>query len=552
MRPWYGRASFRMAAGIAGAALVGVIGFRAMEQSSQGTPVPAGDVGRLATERQAIGRSFEKAQANAPEAARMASADELGVENERGKRKDPDGSYGYTPAIVAASSAERRNGDEANALAGASGAPRAGLTVESLELMDRKIDLTPTQGPQGGVAVLHAEADRSQATSAQDKPVEFVATALGRTAPSAPSLGSEAATTSGLDGTGKPWAFGGRKLGAGPRKGRAGGAPRSSDGSSQRDSFYLGQGAAPASSPPAAKDELSLEVAARFVRLGYTGEGEVFGGDREALRGLGYTGEDDGDDFRFRRGADARDVLDRIRSLSPEDREQWLDLECRRILERCRRRPNERPRDMFFRFYGDNPFELTALDALSTFSVDVDTASYTLARRYLNDGHLPEKAQVRTEEFVNYFRADVPAPTSGTFAIHTDLAPSRFSADRARSMLRVVVRGKDVAKEERQPLNITFVIDTSGSMKQQNRHELVTRPPGEREALVTRDDVVGLYQEIVDGLNQELSPHERIKRFALLPREFSIDSGELTPTLKVKRKVVEEKWREVIEALYRG
>jgi anti-sigma factor RsiW len=59
MRPWYGRASFRMAAGIAGAALVGVIGFRAMEQSSQGTPVPAGDVGRLAKERQAIGRSFE-------------------------------------------------------------------------------------------------------------------------------------------------------------------------------------------------------------------------------------------------------------------------------------------------------------------------------------------------------------------------------------------------------------------------------------------------------------------------------------------------------------
>jgi hypothetical protein len=358
MRPWYGRASFRMAAGIAGAALVGVIGFRAMEQSSQGTPVPAGDVGRLAKERQAIGRSFEKAQANAPEAARMASADELGVENERGKRKDPDGSYGYTPAIVAASSAERKNGEDGNALAGASGASRAGLTVESLELIDR-----------------------SQAISVQDKPVEFVATGVGQAAPSAPSLGSEAATTSGVTGTGTPSAFGGRKFGSGPRLGKAGGAPRSRDGSGQSDSFYLGQGAAPASSPPAAKDELSLEVAARFVRLGYTGEGEVFGGDREALRGLGYTGEDDGDDFRFRRGADARDVLDRIRSLSPEDREQWLDLECRRILERCRRRPNERPRDMFFRFYGDNPFELTALDAHSTFSVDVDTASYTLARR---------------------------------------------------------------------------------------------------------------------------------------------------------------------------
>ena len=76
------------------------------------------------------------------------------------------------------------------------------------------------------------------------------------------------------------------------------------------------------------------------------------------------------------------------------------------------------------------------------------------------------------------------------------------------------------------------------------------RPPAERDALVTREDVVALYEEIVSGLNRELSQYERVKRFALLPKEFSIDSGELTPTLKVKRKVVEEKCREVIESLY--
>ena len=76
------------------------------------------------------------------------------------------------------------------------------------------------------------------------------------------------------------------------------------------------------------------------------------------------------------------------------------------------------------------------------------------------------------------------------------------------------------------------------------------RPASDRAQLVKRDDVQGLYDEIVDGLNRELSQYERIKRFALLPREFTIDSGELTPTLKVKRKVVEEKWREVIAGLY--
>jgi long-chain acyl-CoA synthetase len=75
-------------------------------------------------------------------------------------------------------------------------------------------------------------------------------------------------------------------------------------------------------------------------------------------------------------------------------------------------------------------------------------------------------------------------------------------------------------------------------------------PPADHAALVARPDVVALYQEIVDALNRELSPFERIKRIAILPTEFTIDSGELTPTLKVKRKVVEERWKGRIEALY--
>jgi len=77
------------------------------------------------------------------------------------------------------------------------------------------------------------------------------------------------------------------------------------------------------------------------------------------------------------------------------------------------------------------------------------------------------------------------------------------------------------------------------------------RPPAPREELVGRPDVIALYQEIVDGLNRELSQFERIKRIALLPSEFSVESGELTPTLKVKRKVVEQKWQDKIEQLYR-
>ena len=71
-----------------------------------------------------------------------------------------------------------------------------------------------------------------------------------------------------------------------------------------------------------------------------------------------------------------------------------------------------------------------------------------------------------------------------------------------------------------------------------------------RDALVTRADVVALFQQAVDAVNATRAPFETIKRFALLPSEFTIAGGELTPTMKVKRRVVEERWRTVIEKLY--
>jgi long-chain acyl-CoA synthetase len=77
------------------------------------------------------------------------------------------------------------------------------------------------------------------------------------------------------------------------------------------------------------------------------------------------------------------------------------------------------------------------------------------------------------------------------------------------------------------------------------------RPPGDRAELVARPDVIALYQEVVDGLNRDLAQFERIKKIALVPREFSIESGELTPSLKVRRRIVEEKWKDAIESLYR-
>jgi Ca-activated chloride channel family protein len=182
---------------------------------------------------------------------------------------------------------------------------------------------------------------------------------------------------------------------------------------------------------------------------------------QDGLRAMGYDG--DVDDWRRREA----------RKLSAEELHDQADRHTKRIYLECRRRPGESPRDMFFRFWGDNPFVATGQDRLSTFAADVDTASYALARRYLEGGQLPTKAQIRTEEFVNYAKPDLPSPSEAVLAIHTELAPSLFGGKQGRMMLRVGIRGQEVSATERKPLSLTFAIDVSGSMKEGRRLELV-------------------------------------------------------------------------------
>jgi long-chain acyl-CoA synthetase len=71
-----------------------------------------------------------------------------------------------------------------------------------------------------------------------------------------------------------------------------------------------------------------------------------------------------------------------------------------------------------------------------------------------------------------------------------------------------------------------------------------------RAELVKHPEVLALYQALLDALNEKLAQFERVKRFALLPTEFTMERGELTPTMKVRRQVVEERWRDLIEGLY--
>ena len=134
------------------------------------------------------------------------------------------------------------------------------------------------------------------------------------------------------------------------------------------------------------------------------------------------------------------------------------------------------PADMFFEDYGVRGFVTTAKDNLSTFAVDVDTGSYTVARATCRTASCRPKDAVRVEEFVNYFDYSYPNPAADeTFGIHVDGAPSPFAERQANRMLRVGIQGYGVPADERQDVALTFVIDVSGSMDMENRLGLVKR-----------------------------------------------------------------------------
>ncbi len=143
------------------------------------------------------------------------------------------------------------------------------------------------------------------------------------------------------------------------------------------------------------------------------------------------------------------------------------------ILRSLAPRPGETPDMMFFRYWGDNPCVEAGAQPLSTFSVDVDTASYTLARNYLSRGNVPPKEAVRTEEFVNYFRGGYPAPKDAGLAIYTELSPTPFAHEPAFRLLRIGVKAREIAADKRLPCALVFVIDCSGSMQREDRLELV-------------------------------------------------------------------------------
>lgn len=120
-----------------------------------------------------------------------------------------------------------------------------------------------------------------------------------------------------------------------------------------------------------------------------------------------------------------------------------------------------------------SPVKLALSEPVSTFSVDVDTASYANTRRFLTDGQTPPKAAVRTEELINYFRYDYETPTQvdQPFSVNMDVAQSPWNSQ--TRLIRIGLAGYELPPQNRPPANLVFLLDVSGSMGSPDKLPLV-------------------------------------------------------------------------------
>lgn len=166
-------------------------------------------------------------------------------------------------------------------------------------------------------------------------------------------------------------------------------------------------------------------------------------------------------------------------STEPITREQARGYDFRdneRLGYRARTEPlaqqPEAPANEFYIAPAENPFRSAAAEPLSTFSIDVDTASYANVRRFLNMGQRPPAEAVRLEELVNYFRYDYPAPAEGKpCSITADLVSCPWNEN--HRLARVGLKAR--TDEKRPNANLVFLLDVSGSMNEPNKLPLVKK-----------------------------------------------------------------------------
>ncbi len=137
--------------------------------------------------------------------------------------------------------------------------------------------------------------------------------------------------------------------------------------------------------------------------------------------------------------------------------------------------PVEHPNTEKYQAYRDNPVHQVSKQSVSTFSIDVDTASYSNVRRLLMQGNLPPRDAVKTEELINYFDYDYPIVKNLNvpFSITTEIAATPWNKN--SKLLHIGIKGYDIDKAEMPPANLVFLVDVSGSMQAPDKLDLVKK-----------------------------------------------------------------------------
>ncbi|MEQ9260603.1 MAG: VWA domain-containing protein [Roseovarius sp.] len=159
-----------------------------------------------------------------------------------------------------------------------------------------------------------------------------------------------------------------------------------------------------------------------------------------------------------------------------------------------------------------NPLKIVAEEPVSTFSIDVDTASYAVVRSSLTNGQMPPEGAVRIEEMVNYFPYDYPAPEAGEAPFKPTVTVTDTPWNPDTQLLHIAIQGEQPAIAERPPLNLVFLIDTSGSMHAPDKLELLKQSfalmlpqltEADEVAIVTYAGSAGQVLEATPGTDRE-------------------------------------------------
>lgn len=165
-----------------------------------------------------------------------------------------------------------------------------------------------------------------------------------------------------------------------------------------------------------------------------------------------------------------------------------------------------------------NPVKSTADERVSTFSIDVDTASYSNVRRFLNGGQLPPRDAVRIEELVNYFDYDYPLPRTRERPFEPTVVVTQSPWGQGKQIVHIGLQGYDIAPRERPPLNLALLLDVSGSMNAPDRLPLVVQSMRILvEQLTARDKVsITVYAGAAGAVLEPTAGNEKGKILAAL------------------------------------